>query len=96
MYRVAQKHVQCVFERREIQSGVCEFTKLTRNLEAEYVKKSVGMRIQESNRYKRMLQAEGRRCWTLQYSESLNFHMDILPAIPFHKDYTTDRKLYDA
>ena len=75
---------------------VCEFTKLTKNLEAEYVKKSVGMRIQESDRYKKMLQAEGRRCWTLQYSESLNFHMDILPAIPFHKDYTTDRKLYDA
>lgn len=25
---------------------------------------------------------EGRRCWTLHYSDSVQFHIDILPAIP--------------
>jgi hypothetical protein len=25
---------------------------------------------------------EGRRCWTLEYSDEANFHMDILPSIP--------------
>lgn len=32
---------------------------------------------------------EGRRCWTLTYSENANFHLDVLPAIP-------DAKLYKA
>ena len=25
---------------------------------------------------------EGRRCWTLHYAESAQFHLDTLPAIP--------------
>ncbi|MBE0513909.1 hypothetical protein [Sulfurimonas sp.] len=25
---------------------------------------------------------EGKRCWTMEYAESAQFHMDILPAIP--------------
>lgn len=25
---------------------------------------------------------EGRRCWTLNYAESAQFHMDVLPALP--------------
>ena len=25
---------------------------------------------------------EGKRCWTLEYAEGANFHMDVLPAIP--------------
>ena len=24
----------------------------------------------------------GRRCWTIKYADSRNFHLDILPAIP--------------
>ncbi|WP_299360176.1 nucleotidyltransferase [uncultured Paracoccus sp.] len=32
---------------------------------------------------------EGRRCWTLTYSDGEKFHMDILPAIP-------DRQAYQA
>jgi hypothetical protein len=30
---------------------------------------------------KRMLDEEGRRCWTLLHRESARFHMDVLPAI---------------
>lgn len=71
---------------------VCKFTKGTSGLSPAYVKQSVGERISENLTYKRLLEKEGRRCWTLQYSDSLNFHMDILPAIPFHEEYRSNTK----
>lgn len=61
---------------------VCLLRQNTYGLQPEDVKKFVGDRLKESDTYKRMLQPEGKRCWTLEYAESLNFHMDILPAIP--------------
>lgn len=69
---------------------VCKFTKETNGLSPAYVKQSVGERLSENLTYKRLLEKEGRRCWTLQYSDSLNFHMDILPAIPFHEEYRSN------
>lgn len=30
---------------------------------------------------------EGRRCWTLNYAEGAQFHMDILPALPDAQSY---------
>lgn len=78
---------------------VCKFTKGTSNLKPAYVKQSVGERLSENLTYKGLLEKEGRRCWTLQYSDSLNFHMDILPAIPFHEEYrSVDRfnKIYES
>ena len=61
---------------------VCLLRQNTYGLQPEDVKKVVGDRLKESDTYKRMLQPEGKRCWTLEYAESLNFHMDLLPAIP--------------
>lgn len=52
-------------------------------LKAESIKKTVGNRLAESKRYQEMLDVEGKRCWTLQYS---NFHMDILPSVPLSVD----------
>lgn len=76
---------------------VCEFKEEVEDLEPKYVKRSVGKRIVESEKYKPMLQPEGRRCWTLQYCDALNFHMDILPAIPFReKYYRTDSRLFES
>lgn len=76
---------------------VCEFRKNLNSLKPSYVKINVGKRIRENQRYKEMLQPEGRRCWTLQYCDTLNFHMDILPAIPFSEEYyRTDRRLNEA
>ena len=76
---------------------VCEFRKNINHLESSYVKKSVGKRICENEWYREMLQPEGRRCWTLQYCDTLNFHMDILPALPFSEGYyRTDRRLNEA
>lgn len=74
---------------------VCEFTDMVNNLSPEYVKQSVGKRLKEHDTYKKMLE-EKRRCWTLQYCDELNFHMDILPSIPFNYKYTSDRNLFES
>ena len=36
--------------------------------------------------YQVSLQEEGRRCWTLDYSDGVQFHMDVLPAIRATKE----------
>jgi hypothetical protein len=46
------------------------------------LKKMVGDRLKEHDMYREMLQEEKRRCWTLKYAESSQFHLDILPAVP--------------
>jgi len=30
---------------------------------------------------------EGKRCWTLEYSDSAQFHMDVLPSVPDEKGF---------
>lgn len=45
-------------------------------------KQMVGDRLRANKIYAGILDKEGRRCWTLHYSENTKFHMDILPAIP--------------
>ena len=47
------------------------------------LKELVGNTLRKSERYKKMLAKEGKRCWTLNYSEDSHFHMDILPSIPY-------------
>lgn len=65
------------------------------------LKRMVGDRLKEADRYKKLLGKEGRRCWTLEYADE--FHMDILPSIAdyelrardvLHKDaiLVTDKK----
>lgn len=61
---------------------VCILEKNSLGLSAKQVKELVGNRLKENAIYKQMLDDEGKRCWTLNYADSLNFHMDILPAIP--------------
>ena len=50
----------------------------------EVVKRMVGDRLRQHDTYRRLLDAEGRRCWTLEYAEEdqVGFHLDVLPAIP--------------
>jgi hypothetical protein len=52
------------------------------------VKSVVGDRLKENAIYNRMLDPEGRRCWTLDYSEDdgIGFHMDVLPSVPEGKN----------
>lgn len=50
-----------------------------RRLPLYYIKSLVGDRLKAHGTYQRMLEPEGKRCWTMQYEE---FHMDILPCVP--------------
>ena len=65
---------------------VCELTGKNESWTQKDLKKIVGDRLKQNDTYKEMLNAEGRRCWTLEYrKESKNkkekYHMDILPSI---------------
>ena len=53
------------------------------------LKKLVGVEIKgyaHANNMKSPVE-EGRRCWTLDYADSVQFHIDILPAIPDAEDF---------
>ncbi|MFH5804458.1 cyclic GMP-AMP synthase DncV-like nucleotidyltransferase [Alienimonas sp. DA493] len=47
------------------------------------LKRMVGDRLKENATYRRMLEPEGRRCWTLIYAEDdgVGFHLDALPCV---------------
>ncbi len=63
---------------------VCEMESLSKEqITQKQLRDSVGDRLKDNELYRKML-VEGNRCWTLQYSDSARFHMDILPAIPDH------------
>ncbi|MEX0652542.1 MAG: nucleotidyltransferase [Phycisphaeraceae bacterium] len=49
------------------------------------LKEMVGRRLKHpSSRYKDKIDPEdgGRRCWTIQYADDSQFHLDVLPALP--------------
>jgi len=61
---------------------VCQLTGKKEYWTQSDLKQIVGNRIKANGVYERMLQRpDGRRCWTLRYSEVANYHMDILPSI---------------
>ncbi len=60
---------------------VCEIN--GNNTTARQLKHDIGDRLKENNDYKRMLDEEGRRCWTLEYASTdkrPGFHLDVLPS----------------
>ena len=59
---------------------VCYLDKLDKDETSQKeLKKLVGDRLAQNSDYNRLLDKEGRRCWTLNYKNE--FHMDILPSI---------------
>ena len=66
---------------------VCCLPILNSSITPEKVKAQIGERLKENATYKKMLDEEGRRCWTLNYAEQdgIGFHMDILPSVPEEK-----------
>lgn len=60
---------------------VCELTGKNQTWTQYNLKQAVGNRLKDNETYKNMLDKEGRRCWTLIYSEDANYHMDILPSL---------------
>jgi len=67
---------------------VCEIPLQKERTDPQLVKSMVGNRLREHGTYAKMLDAEGRRCWTLEYAEQdgVGFHLDILPGVPDSRD----------
>ena len=64
---------------------VCELTMPNTYRAPGVLKNDIGDRLKENGDYERMLDKEGRRCWTLLYAseeERPGFHIDVLPALP--------------
>lgn len=68
---------------------VCSLVKISKvELSQSNLKTLVGQEVKSyraANGIKDQVR-EGRRCWTLNYSESAQFHLDIVPAIPNEND----------
>lgn len=62
---------------------VSEFPIAKSSTTAGAVKAMAGDRLRENAVYRKMLDPEGKRCWTLKYAEEdgVGFHLDILPAV---------------
>ena len=63
---------------------VCELPIAKQQTGARSVKMGVRDRLYEHDKYRTMLDEEGKRCWTLEYAEqdSIGFHLDVLPSVP--------------
>lgn len=63
---------------------VCELNLTKQQITQKDLKKIVGQEIQDyasSNNIDAPVE-EGKRCWTIEYSDEAQFHVDILPSIP--------------
>ena len=74
---------------------VCELGLGKDRVSQKQLKELVGYEIKGYARANNMksLPEEGRRCWTLNYADGVQFHMDILPAIP---DGSSFKQLLEA
>jgi hypothetical protein len=63
---------------------VCRLDNPGTSMTSRVLKHTVGDRLKENQNYRRMLEKEGRRCWTINYAETdgVGFHMDVLPSLP--------------
>lgn len=63
----------------ELQNGITQDSHTQEDL-----KKLIGDELELYRKTKGILKVlnEKRRCWTLEYADHLNFHMDIVPCIP--------------
>lgn len=68
---------------------VCNFTKLRRSSQSQFkLKNDLGQIVKEYVKCKSMSNPakESKRCWTLNYVDEDNFHIDILPSVPMHDE----------
>ncbi len=62
---------------------VCELPTTKKSTNASTIKRVVGDRLREHSFYRKKLDKEGKRCWTLLYAEQdgIGFHLDVLPSV---------------
>lgn len=68
---------------------VCRILALKSDFSQEELKDLIGAEVRAyatANSVKKPVE-EKRRCWRLEYADHVNFHMDILPAIPDDEDF---------
>lgn len=76
--------------------AVCELRALHKSqLTQADLKRLLGVEVEAYRRSKGMVKPliEGRRCWTLEYADGAQFHLDIVPALP---NGNSTRKLMEA
>ena len=63
--------------------AVCEIKINKRDTTAEEIKKMVGDALKSDGTYRKMLQEEWDKCWTLEYADvnGIGFSVDIVPAV---------------
>jgi hypothetical protein len=63
---------------------VCELSIEKQRTDPCSVKTMVGDRLRDHGTYRKLLDEEGKRCWTLEYAEDdrVGFHLDVLPSVP--------------
>lgn len=62
---------------------VCELSLQKTQLTQAELKALLGIELRAyANAHQMKVPKEGRRCWTLDYADEAQFHMDTLPAIP--------------
>ncbi|MEW5839258.1 MAG: nucleotidyltransferase [Pseudomonadota bacterium] len=62
---------------------VCEVGKTKQQLSQAELKAMLGREIRAYAQSKQMSEPdEARRCWTLNYADGAQFHMDVLPSLP--------------
>jgi hypothetical protein len=73
---------------------VCRLEHKKDTTTAKTVKHQVGDHLKAHGTYQKMLDDEGKRCWTLNYAEQdgVGFHMDILPSV--QESWNTFREYY--
>lgn len=70
---------------------VCELQLNKKNITQKHLKKTVGEELNTYTKSKNMNNdiEEGKRCWTLNYSDGAKFHIDVLPCIPNNEELSS-------
>lgn len=65
---------------------VCEL-EFKKNITQKQLKEMVGEELDKYVKFRKIKNelVEGKRCWTLNYSDESKFHIDVLPSIPNNK-----------
>lgn len=74
---------------------VCELEKVPSVWTQYDLKNAVGSRLKESDLYRKMLDEEGKRCWTLLYGDN-KYHMDVLPSLVCDNYYEAVTKYFST
>lgn len=78
---------------------VCNFVDLNREMQTQaMLKEEIGKIIQnyaKKQSFKRPAE-ESKRCWTLNYIDESNFHVDILPAVPYYDEENLEIAITDS